>query len=114
MDISLKSKVAEIFTKYNFSKDDALFSSDVLGEIDHRQDKKFEVSKELFLTQKDKVELVEKIKDVEVNLIEKIKDVEVNLNEKITNLHKSIYIVGLVQFLAIVGSILVILSFMLK
>ncbi len=48
MDISLKSKVTEIFTKYNFSKDDASFISDVLGEIDVKQDKKFEASKELF------------------------------------------------------------------
>lgn len=34
--------------------------------------------------------------------------------EDVANVHKSIYVVGLVQFLAIVGSILMIINFMLK
>ncbi len=34
--------------------------------------------------------------------------------EDITNVHKSIYVVGLVQFLAIVASVLMIVNFMLK
>lgn len=34
--------------------------------------------------------------------------------EDIVNMHKSIYVVGLVQFLAIVGSVLLIVNFMLK
>ncbi len=34
--------------------------------------------------------------------------------EDLANLHKSIYIVGLIQFLAIVGSVLAIVSFMVK
>lgn len=89
--------------KYNFSKDDASFLSHVLSEIDDKQDKKFEVSKELFRTQKDKADLIEKIKDAEVNL-----------TEKITSMHKALYIVGLVQFLAIIGSLLAIINFMLK
>lgn len=96
MEISLKSKITELLTKYNFSKDDASFLSNVLSEIDDKQDKKFEVSKELFLTQRDKVELIEKISDTKTSLI------------------RTIYIVGLVQFLAIVGSLLAIINFMLK
>ncbi|WP_423147684.1 hypothetical protein [Rubrolithibacter danxiaensis] len=103
MEATLKYKVAEILTKYNFSKDDASFISDVLSEIDDKQNHKFEVSKDLFLTQKDKVELIEKIKDVEISL-----------SDKIANLHKSIFIVGVIQFLAIVGSVLAIFNFMLK
>ncbi|HXI00647.1 MAG TPA: hypothetical protein VNI52_10300 [Sphingobacteriaceae bacterium] len=34
--------------------------------------------------------------------------------EDIANVHKSIYIVGLVQFLAIVGSVIAIVNFMIK
>jgi len=70
--------------------------SNVLSEIDDKQDKKFEVNKELFLTQRDKVELIEKISDTK------------------TSLMRTIYIVGLVQFLAIVGSLLAIINFMLR
>ena len=92
MEASLKYKVSEIFTRYSFSKEDAQFISEVLNEIDDRQNQKFELSKELFLTQKDKVDLLEKINTV----------------------NKSIYIVGIVQFLAIVASVLAIVNFMLK
>lgn len=34
--------------------------------------------------------------------------------EDIANVHKSIYLVGLVQFLAIMGSVLAIVNFMIK
>ena len=34
--------------------------------------------------------------------------------EDIVNVHKSIYVVSLVQFLAIIGSVLLIVNFMLK
>jgi len=70
--------------------------SNVLSEIDDKQDMKFEVNKELFLNQRDKVELIEKISDTKTSLI------------------RTIYIVGLVQFLAIVGSLLAIINFMLR
>lgn len=92
----LKLKVSEIFTRYRFSKEDAGFISEVLDEIDERQQHKFEVSKDLFLTQKDKVELIDRISNVEKSLT------------------KTIYIVGLVQFLAIIASVLAIFNFMLK
>ena len=59
MQATLKSKVSEIFTKYNFSREDAGFISEVLSEIDNRQDEKFQLSKELFLTQKDKTEIMD-------------------------------------------------------
>jgi len=111
MQATLKSKVSEIFTKYKFSHEDAAFISDVLSEIDNRQDEKFQVSKELFLTQKDKTEIIERVDDVKIELIEKIESLRTELSGTI---YKSIYTVGVIQLLAIVGSILAILSFMHK
>lgn len=100
MQATLKSKVSEIFTKYNFSKEDAGFISDVLNEIDNKQDEKFQLSKDLFLTQKDKTEIIDRIESVKT---------EIN-----STLYKTVYTAGIIQFLAIVGSILAILSFMHK
>ena len=57
---------------------------------------KFELSKELFLTQRDKVDLVDRIQTVEKSIT------------------KTVYIVGLVQFLAIVASVLAIINFIVK
>ena len=96
MSISLKSKNTEIFTKYKFSKDDTSFISDVLGEIDVRQDNKSEVGKKLFLTQKDKAELIDRIQNVEKSLT------------------KTIYGAGLVQFLAILYPTLAIFNLTIK
>ncbi len=64
-------------------------------------------SKELFLTQPDKVELISKISEAEIKLSDRINHVE-------QRLLRTIYIVGLVQFLAIIASILAIFNFMLK
>ncbi len=55
MEAFLKYKISEIFSRYNFSKGDAGFISEVLSEIDEPQNQKFERSKELFLTQKVKL-----------------------------------------------------------
>ena len=71
--------------------------------IDKHQLKQFDINKELFLTQKDKVELIEKFNQVEIRL-----------TDKINTINKSVYIVGLVQFLAIIASMLAIINFMLK
>ncbi len=107
MQATLKSKVSEIFTEYNFSKEDAGFISEVLSEIDNRQDEKFQVSKELFLTQKDKVELIERIDNVKVELIERIESVKIDI-------YKAIFTAGIIQLLAIVGSGLAIINFIRK
>ncbi len=72
MEDALKFKVKEIFSRYHFSPEDADFISEVLSEIDERQDEKFQLSKELFLTQKDKVELIDRIQSVEQTLTSKI------------------------------------------
>lgn len=59
---------------------EAGFISEVLSEIDERQNQKFEISKELFLTQRDKIDLIDRIQSVEKSIV------------------KTVYIVGLVQF----------------
>jgi hypothetical protein len=96
MQATLKSKVSEIFTKYKFSNEDAGFISDVLNEIDNRQDEKFQVSKELFLTQRDKTDIIERIESVK------------------TDIYKTIFTVGIIQLLAIIGSVLAIISYLRK
>ena len=100
MQATLKLKVSEIFTKYKFSSEDAGFISDVLNEIDNRQDEKFQVSKELFLTQKDKTELIERIESIKTDLN--------------ATLYKTIFAVGIIQLLAIIGSDLAIINYMHK
>ena len=92
----LKAKVTEIFSRYKFSNEDAAFISEVLNEIDNRQHQTFIANKELFLTQKDQVELIDRIQSVEKSMV------------------KTIYTAGRIQFLAIMGSILAIMNFMLK
>ena len=106
-DATLKLKVSEIFVRYKFTKEDAGFISEVLDEIDERQQHKFEVSKELFLTQKDKLQILKEISDVKIELVDRINTVQ-------SSLIKTIYLVGLVQFLAIIVSVLAIFNFMLK
>lgn len=92
MDTALKTKVLEVFSKYNFSKDDADFLTEVLDNIDKRQEREFQGKLEQMLTQKDKLDLIDRIQ----------------------KLSTQVYVVGLVQFLAIVGSVLAIINFMLK
>lgn len=100
MNLSIKNRLLVIFSKNHFSKEDAKFVSDVLQEIDEKATKTLTKVKSHFLSHQDKVELIEKIDSVELRLTDKIYAV-----------NRSIYIVGLVQFLAIVGSILAILNY---
>ena len=96
MNATLKSKVSEVLTKYKLSPEDAQFLSDVLQEIDDRQRSEFEAKLDRLLTQKDKTELIDRIQKVE------------------TSVTRQIYIVGLIQFLAIVGALIGIINFALK
>ena len=61
MNATLKNKVSEVLTKYNFSPEDAQFLSDVLQEIDDRQRSEFEAKLDQLLTQRDKTELIDRI-----------------------------------------------------
>ncbi len=65
-------------------------------EANERQNQKFELLQELFLTQTDKIDLIDRIQSVEKSII------------------KTVYVVGLVQFLAIVASVLAIINFIIK
>ena len=68
----------------------------ILGEIDVRQDKKLELGKDLFPSQKEKVELIDIIQIIEKSV------------------SKTIYLLGLVQFLAIIGSVPAIFNLVFK
>ncbi len=96
MDTALRTKVSEVFAKYKLSQEDAAFLTEVLQGIDERQKREFEAKMDTLLTQKDKTELIDRIQRVE------------------TSLTKQIYIVGLIQFLAIVASVIGIINFMIK
>lgn len=96
MDTAVKSKVSEIYGKYNFSNEDAKFLSDVLRDIDERQNEKVEAMKEIYLTKDDKIDLTDRISDGK------------------NSLQKSIYIVGLVQYLAMIASMIAIVKFMMN
>ena len=72
----------------------------VLSEIESRRDEKFQLSKELFLTQKDKTEIIERIEGVKTELS--------------STFYKTIFTVGIIQLLAIIGSVLTIISYVHK
>ena len=107
MNATLKSKVSEVLTKYKLSPEDAQFLSDVLQEIDDRQRSEFEAKLDQLLTQKDKTELIYRMQQDKTDLIDRIQKVE-------TSVTRQIYIVSLIQFLAIVGALIGIINFALK
>ncbi len=97
MNAALKQKVSEVFAKYSFSPEDAQFISDILGEIDDRQRTELSAKLDNLLGQKDKTEIISLMHKDKTDLIGRISTLQ-------TSLTKQIYIVGLIQFLAIVGS----------
>ncbi len=107
MNTTLKQKVSEIFEKYQFSQQDAQFISDLLGEIDDRQRIELSAKLDNLLNQKDKTELTGLMQKDKTELIDRINNVKSSLTIQI-------YIVGLIQFLAIVGSVIGIINFMIK
>ncbi len=118
MNATLKSKVSEVLTKYNFSPEDARFLSDVLQEIDDRQRSEFEANLDQLLTQKDKTELIDRIQKMEASLVYRMQQDKTEVLDRIqkieTSLTKQVYIVGLIQFLAFVGAFIGIINFALK
>jgi hypothetical protein len=88
----LELQVYDLFKK-RFSEDEAKL---VITYLDGKAEEKYEQKKDMLLTKEDKIELVSKIESSKVEVM------------------KSIYFVGIIQFLAIVGSVLAIISFMLK
>ncbi len=139
MSPTLRNKVSEVLIKYNFSAEDAQFLTNLLEEIDDRQRSEFESKLELLLTQKDKTELTLLVQQNKAELLEQMQKDKVELTERmqkdkaeltlrlqqttvdLTNqitqvesrLVKQVYIVGLIQFLAIVGALIGIINFAL-
>ena len=107
MNATLKSKGSEVLTKYNLSPEDARFRADVLHEIDDRQRSEFEAKLDQLLTKKDKTDLIFLMQQNKTELTDRAQKVEAPLT-------KQIYIVGLVQFLAIVEAVISIINFTLE
>ena len=82
-------------------------STHMLQKIDDRQRSEFEAKLDQLLTQKDKTELIYRMQQDKTELIDRIQKVE-------TSVTRQIYIVGLIQFLAIVGALIGIINFALK
>ena len=89
---TLELQVYDLFKK-RFSEEEAKL---VITYFDAKADEKYEQKKDTLLTKEDKIELVSKIESSKIDVM------------------KSIYFVGIIQFLAIVGSVLPIISFMVK
>ena len=89
---ALELEVYDLFKK-RFNEDEAKL---VIEFFDAKAEQKYDQKKDTLLTKEDKVELVSKIESSKVDVL------------------KSIYLVSVVQFLAIIGSVLAIMSFMLK
>ena len=89
---ALELQVYDLFKK-RFSEDEAKL---VIEFFDAKADQKYDQKKDILLTKEDKIELVGKIESSKVDVL------------------KSIYLVSVVQFLAIIGSVLAIISFMLR
>lgn len=100
METSLKYKVIEIFARYNFSKEDATFITEVLSEIDERQNQRFELKSTSLASQ-------EFVKD-------EIHRLELKVEQTKSEVTKAIFWTSLIQFLAIVGSVIGIISFMFR
>ena len=76
------------------------------------------LSLDQLLTQKDKTELIDRIQKVETSIIYRVQQDKTEIIDRIqkieTSLTKQVYIVGLIQFLAIVGALIGIINFALK
>ncbi|TAH02430.1 MAG: hypothetical protein EAZ15_05110 [Sphingobacteriales bacterium] len=86
--------------------------------------KLFDITQE-FIKDKDKArEFVAKIEETidnkfnteKSNLVSKLDlaEMETRVEKRMSDINKTIYIVGLIQFIAIVGSVLAIVNFMIK
>lgn len=103
MEGSIKSHVHRILSKYNFTQEDATFISDLLQEIDDKQDFKFKENKDYFLNKNDKVELVQLMKNDKLELIQLMKNDKLELIDRInkSKIETIVWIVsiGVLQFI---------------
>ena len=89
-------------------------TQDLIAFIKSETKNEFMDCKDVFLTKDDKLELMLMIKQDKVELVNQINHVENRLMETKAELNKSINAWGLVQLLAIIVSIIAIITFMTK
>ncbi len=83
MDTALRAKVSEVLSRYNFSKEDAAFLTEVWHGIDERQKQEFEARMDTLLSQKDKTELVDRMQTDKTELTERMQTDKTELIERI-------------------------------
>ncbi|MGH2643638.1 MAG: hypothetical protein ACRDE2_06810 [Chitinophagaceae bacterium] len=105
------SETKLLATKDDLSQTKTELKDDISQAKDELKDNIFQVKSEL----KDNIRtLDEKLETTFRELAIEIKNTEVRTMERITGVIKSVYFVGVVQFLAIIASIIVILQLFLK
>jgi hypothetical protein len=93
MNATVSLKLSDILLEFIKDKDKA---REFVSKIEETIDNKFKTEKSVLASKTDLAEM------------------EIRIEKRMSEINKSIYIVGLIQFMAIVGSVLAIVNFMLK
>jgi hypothetical protein len=93
MNAATSLKLFDISLEFIKDKDKA---REFVSKIEETIDQKFESEKRVLASKTDLAEM------------------ETRIEKRMSEINKTIYVVGLIQFLAIVGSVLAIVNFMLK
>jgi vacuolar-type H+-ATPase subunit D/Vma8 len=93
MNATTSLKLFDISLEFIKDKDKA---REFVSKIEETIDQKFESEKRVLASKTDLAEM------------------ETRIEKRMSEINKTIYLVGLIQFLAIVGSVLAIITFMLK
>jgi hypothetical protein len=93
MNATVSLKLFDISLEFIKDKDKA---REFVSKIEETIDNKFQTEKSVLASKTDLAEM------------------EIRIEKRMSEINKSIYIVGLIQFMAIVGSVLAIVNFMLK
>jgi hypothetical protein len=93
MNATVSLKLFDISLEFIKDKDRA---REFVSKIEETIDNKFQTEKSVLASKTDLAEM------------------EIRIEKRMSEINKSIYIVGLIQFMAIVGSVLAIVNFMLK
>lgn len=93
MNATTSLKLFDISLEFIKDKNKA---SEFVSKIEETIDQKFESEKRVLASKTDLAEM------------------ETRIEKRMSDINKTIYIVGLIQFLAIVGSVLAIVNFMIK
>ena len=82
-------------------------TQDLISYIKYEINTEFMECKKVFLIKEDKIDLIQSAKQDKIDLIQSAKQDKIDLM-------RAIYITGIIQFLAIIGALLGILSFFMK